>query len=78
MTYPIWIGATKDGKMIIGAKNMARYEIDSCEKVFGSQLPHRVVAKMPGGYHIMTPTEARRGGYPITDMGEVSTFNEAL
>lgn len=64
--------------MIIGAANMSRHEIVSREQVYGSQLPHRVVARMPGGYHIMTPTEARQGGYEITDMGEVSPFNREV
>lgn len=78
MTYPIWIGATKNGKMIIGSKNMARHEIVSIDQVFGSQLPHRLVAKTPTGYEIMTPTDARQNGYEISDMGEVSRFNRAI
>ena len=72
MTYPIWIGATKDGKMIIGAANMARHDIVSLEQVYGSQLPHRVVALTPGGYKIMTPSDAE--GYHISDWGEVPAY----
>ena len=75
MTYPIWIGASADGKLIIGAANMAREEIVSREQVYGSQLPHRVVAKTPGGYKIMTPTDA--SGLPISDWGEVPYYRRS-
>jgi len=83
MTYPIWIGANKDGKMIIGAKEMTRqgekyHNVEDAEQVYGIQLPHRVVAKTPGGHRIMTPTEARKNGYQITDAGHVSPFNRAI
>jgi len=83
MTYPIWIGANSDGKMIIGAKEMARqgdryHNVEDAEQVFGIQLPHRVVARTPSGHRIMTPTEARKNGYQITDMGHVSPFSRAM
>lgn len=99
MTYPIWIGATKDGKMIIGAKELARERahsggidkddttqgwcgqnahLDDVEQVYGIQIPHRVVAKTPAGHRVMTPTEAKQGGYSITDASRVSPFNKAM
>jgi hypothetical protein len=95
MTYPIWIGANKDGKMIIGAKELSRERahtggidkndttqgwcgqnahLDDVEKVFGIQLPHRVVAKTPNGYRLMTPTEAINGGFAVSDWGQVPAY----
>ncbi|HWQ18320.1 MAG TPA: hypothetical protein VN455_00965, partial [Methanotrichaceae archaeon] len=73
MTYKVWIGASKNGQLVIGAKNLI--EVEDSEQVYGIQLPHRVVAKTPEGYRLMTPTDARQAGYQITDMGHVSPFN---
>lgn len=76
MTYPVKIGATDNGKLVIGTKNMIGYNIVKIEKVYGSQLPHRVVALVgeldnEPEYDIVTPTDALKKNYPISDWGEV-------
>ena len=79
MAYPIWIGAREDGKMIIEAANMkASGHIVDGEQVFGSQLPHRVVAKTQVGYRLMTPTDAKKFGNPISDWGEVPAHRQKV
>jgi hypothetical protein len=74
MTYPIWIGADKAGRMCIGAKFVRGYVLDDKEQVFGSQLPHRVVAKTSNGYKLVTPTEAYKNNYVVSDWGEVPMY----
>ena len=71
MPYPIWIGADNAGRMTIGARYIKNYIMADTEQVFGSQLPHRVVAKTPDGYKLMTPTDASKNNYPVSDWGEV-------
>lgn len=74
MTYKIWIGAGHNGKMYIGAKCVRGHEMDEKDQVYGSQLPHRVVAKTPYGYELMTPTEAYNNKYYVSDWGEVPMY----
>ena len=80
MRYQIWIGATNEGRLVIGSKNMRGKDIVSREQVYGSQLPHRVVARIsdepnPGAeYSIMTPTDAWRAGYQVSDWGKVPAY----
>jgi hypothetical protein len=69
-TYKVYIIAWKDGSSQIGVKNLGHnwYErfkgdIDSIDQVFGTQIPHRVIADTPEGYRIMTPTEAKKNGF---------------
>lgn len=42
-------------------KEFLETQVD-CERVYGTQIPCRVVAKTPHGHKIMTPTRARREG----------------
>ena len=73
MTYRIWIGATTDGNLVIGASLIKYYrekkQLASTEQVYGVQIRHRVVALTPDGYRLMTPTKARDNDYKITDEG---------
>ena len=40
-----------------------RETIDDIDQVYGSQIPHRVIADTPDGYRIMTPTDAKQKGF---------------
>lgn len=68
MTYRIWIGITDNGRPVIGAHNGAN-DPDICpisEQVYGSQIPHRVVARDDNGdWHLCTPSLARVAGWEI-------------
>jgi hypothetical protein len=61
MPYPIMIGCEEDGTPRIGAEYRSR--CIQTEVVMGVQIKHRVVAKTPTGYRVMTPTRARDLGY---------------
>jgi hypothetical protein len=65
MNYKVWIAAHKDGFGVIGSANIDSFGSDIADKdqVYGIQIGHRVVAKTPEGYRIMTPTEANSMGY---------------
>jgi len=73
MTYPIWIGADIDGRALIGAQSIdAADSVVATERIYPSQMAHRVVAKLDGSIKIMTPTQARDAGAEI-----VATFPRA-
>jgi hypothetical protein len=63
--YPIVIAALQDGRGIVGAwgvkNNLER--VVQTDRVYGSQIRHRVVAMTPDGPQIMTPSAAREAGY---------------
>ena len=70
MTFKVYIIAWKNGSSQIGVKNLGKNwerrfasEIDDIDRVFGTQIPHRVIADTPDGYRIMTPTEAKKKGF---------------
>jgi hypothetical protein len=66
MTYPIWIGADIDGRAIVGAREIDRRDsIVATERIYPSQMDHRVTARIDGKIRIMTPTEARDSGAEI-------------
>ena len=69
MPYPITIGATKEGAPVFGAKECKSQGAVTTERVFGSQLAHRVVVRLDGSMLICTPTEAMKNGWEI-----VATF----
>jgi len=70
MTWKVYIIAWKNGSSQIGVKNLGKNwekrfasEIDDIDQVYGTQIPHRVIAKTPDGYRIMTPTDAKKNGF---------------
>ena len=70
MTWKVFIIAWKNGSSQIGVKNLGKNwekrfssEIDDIDRVFGTQIPHRVIADTPDGFRIMTPTEAKKKGF---------------
>ena len=70
MTWKVYIIAWKNGSSQIGVKNLGKNwekrfssEIDDIDRVFGTQIPHRVIADTPDGFRIMTPTEAKQKGF---------------
>lgn len=70
MTWKVYIIAWKNGSSQIGVKCLGKNwekrfasEIDDIDRVFGTQIPHRVIADTPGGYRIMTPSEAKKRGF---------------
>jgi hypothetical protein len=70
MSWKIYIIAWKNGSSQIGVKNLGKNwekrfasEIDDIDQVFGTQIPHRVIADTPDGFRIMTPTEAKKKGF---------------
>ena len=70
MTWKVFIIAWKNGSSQIGVKNLGKNwekrfssEIDDIDRVFGTQIPHRVIADTPDGYRIMTPTQAKKKGF---------------
>ena len=70
MTWKVFIIAWKNGSSQIGVKNLGKNwekrfssEIDDIDRVFGTQIPHRVIADTPDGYRIMTPTQAKKNGF---------------
>ena len=70
MSWKVYIIAWKNGSSQIGVKNLGKNwekrfksEIDDIDQVFGTQIPHRVIADTPDGYRIMTPTEAKKNGF---------------
>lgn len=66
MAFPVWIGCDSEGRAYIGVASMRGHEIVDREQIYGSQIPHRVVAMTPGaGPMIMTPTEANENEYEI-------------
>ena len=66
MPYPITIGITVDGSPIVGARECRKHSARETERVYGSQLPHRCVARDEDGVpHLTTPTEARNAGWTI-------------
>lgn len=65
MTYPVWIGITDGGRPVIGVANGVN-ECTIVEQVYGSQIPHRVVARDAcGDWHLCTPTDAHVAGWEI-------------
>ena len=69
MTYKVYIVAWKNGSSQIGVKGLGKdwekkfkEDIDDIDRVYGTQIPHRVIADTPNGFKIMTPTEARKKG----------------
>ena len=68
MAYKIWLVVYKNGAMRIGVRALGRnwqndQDIADVDYVFGTQIGHRCSAKTPGGWKIMTPTEAKKKGY---------------
>ena len=70
MSWKVYIIAWKNGSSQIGVKNLGKNwekrfksEIDDIDRVFGTQIPHRVIADTPDGFRIMTPTEAKQKGF---------------
>lgn len=66
MPYKIWIWVSRDGVPCVGVRRYGRRwknDADDCERVYGTQIPHRVAALTPHGWRIMTPTEAKKNGY---------------
>ena len=70
MSWKVYIIAWKNGSSQIGVKNLGKNwekrfssEIDDIDRVFGTQIPHRVIADTPDGYRIMTPTQAKKKGF---------------
>ena len=70
MSWKVYIIAWKNGSSQIGVKNLGKNwekrfssEIDDIDRVFGTQIPHRVIADTPDGFRIMTPTEAKKKGF---------------
>ena len=70
MTFKVYIIAWKDGSSQIGVKTLGynwyerfKADIDDIDHVYGSQIPHRVIADTPDGYRIMTPTDAKQKGF---------------
>jgi hypothetical protein len=70
MSWKIYIIAWKNGSSQIGVKNLGKNwekrfasEIDDIDQVFGTQIPHRVIADTPDGFRIMTPTKAKKNGF---------------
>ena len=67
-TFPIWIGYTRDeGAALIGARAIDEAGGVRAERVYASQLRHRVVVQTEDGYRVCTPTEAKRQGWYIVD-----------
>ena len=71
MPYPIYIGVTKDGRALIGAEHVeiakAHGNLSDVDRVYGSQLPHRVRVKFQHNgevtgkpWIIVTPTVAKK------------------
>jgi len=71
MPYPIWIGTDKNGHALIGAEQVRSKAVD-VEKIYPSQMAHRVVARLNGAIRIMTPTQANDAGAEV-----VATFPRA-
>ncbi len=66
MTYRIWIGADNAGNVFVGAREIDRRDsIVATERIYTSQMAHRVTARIDGDIRIMTPTEARDSGAEI-------------
>jgi len=66
MPYQIKIGITPSGMPVIGSRECCKYGAVEVESVYGSQLPHRCVARDEDGVpHLTTPTEARNAGWTI-------------
>jgi len=66
MAWKIWIWVTHEGTPQVGVRAYGRGWQDvaaDCEQVYGNQIRHRVAALTPEGWHIMTPTEAKKKGY---------------
>ncbi len=70
MNFRVYVVAWKDGSSQIGVKCLGKNwekrfasEIDDIDQIYGSQIPHRVIADTPSGYRIMTPTEAKKKGF---------------
>jgi len=70
VSWKVYIIAWKNGSSQIGVKNLGKNwekrfssEIDDIDRVFGTQIPHRVIADTPDGFRIMTPTEAKQKGF---------------
>ncbi len=59
--YRVWIWVSPTGATHIGAPPKGR-SVDDRERVFGSQIGHRVAALTSRGWRIMTPTAARNRG----------------
>jgi hypothetical protein len=66
MPYKIVIWVDSLGIPYIGAirKDWKKLAVDY-ERVFGTQIGHRVVATTPDGYRIITPSEANKHNYPV-------------
>ena len=61
--FRIEIGVTKTGITGIGCGFIRDNDIDDSEYVYGAQIKHRVAALTSHGWRVMTPTEAKKGGY---------------
>ena len=63
MSWPVKIGVTADGRALIGASEVDGAEADGTlnarDKVYGSQLNHRVRVLTEAGWIITTPTRAK-------------------
>lgn len=72
MAWKVWLVAFKNGSYRLGVRGLGpkwevqlKDKIADAEQIYGSQIPHRVIAKTPKGFRIMTPTEAMKKKYPI-------------
>jgi len=72
MNFRIWIKTDKHGTPGVGADSITDDEVVCAEKIFPSQMAHRVTAAMNDRHGdgtrqivICTPTEARANGWQI-------------
>ena len=67
MAYQVWIGVNDKGLAAIGANACDSIGAVRTERVYGSQLKHRVCARMKstGKWRIVTPTEAMVPDYDV-------------
>ena len=63
MPWPVKIGVDVDGRALIGAEQVeiakAHGNLSDVDRVYGSQLPHRVRVHTADGWIITTPTQAK-------------------
>jgi len=73
--HDIMVAVDSKGTMYIAQGEPSAQALDDmigtdyyCEALlYHSQVAHRCAARTPGGWKIMTPTEARRDGFEFTE-----------
>jgi len=64
MVYPVRIGVSIDGQTVIGVENVEELKnagrLSDTERVYGSQIGHRVGVLIDDSWKICTPTQARK------------------